>query len=51
MRCKMAKIDSLLDELIESQVETLIQDDAYYQLFGFITQMSTSIYVNYIILI
>lgn len=30
----MAKIDTLLDELIESQVESLVQDDAYYQNFA-----------------
>jgi tetratricopeptide (TPR) repeat protein len=30
----MAKIDALLDELIESQVETLVQEDSYYQLFA-----------------
>jgi len=30
----MAKIDTILDELIESQVESLIQDDSYYQHFA-----------------
>lgn len=34
MGVKMAKIDTLLEGLIESQVETLIQDDSYYQLLS-----------------
>src|SRR5437868_6754345 len=30
----MSKLDVLLEELIESQVDELVQDDAYYEMFA-----------------